>query len=229
VALVGWPNVGKSSLFNVLSQNGTALVSHEPGTTRDYLIASLDFGGTGCQLIDTAGAEPDSRGEDIVGIAQQLAASQTRRCDIRLLCLDATRPLNDWERHELQATHPADQLVVITKCDGPRRLKLACDAIDTSALVGLGLDRLRHELHQAVIRVQRSETAGSLTGQRCGESLRKAGETLIRAARLNRADAGEELIAAELRVSLVELGKVAGTVYTDDILDRLFSRFCIGK
>ncbi len=229
VALVGWPNVGKSSLFNVLSQNGTALVSNEPGTTRDYLISSLDFGGIGCQLIDTAGAEPDNRGEDIGGIAQQLVASQTQLCDIRLLCLDATRPMNDWERHELQANHRADQLVVITKCDGPRRLEPACDAIETSALVGLGLDRLRHALHQAVMRVQRSETAAGLTGERCGESLREAGETLERAQRLNRARAGEELVAAELRVALAELGKVAGTVYTDDILDRLFSRFCIGK
>ncbi|HEV3138143.1 MAG TPA: tRNA modification GTPase [Pirellulales bacterium] len=229
VALVGWPNVGKSSLFNVLSQHGTALVSNEPGTTRDYLIVSLAFDGTGCQLVDTAGAEPHNRGENIGGIAQQFSASQARQCDIRLLCLDATRPLNDWERGELAVNHLADQLVVITKCDGPRRLELACDAIETSALAGLGLQRLRLAIHQAVVRVQRGETAATLTGERCGESLRKADESLLRAAEMNQAGNGEELIAAELRVAVDELGKVAGAVYTDDILDRIFSRFCIGK
>jgi tRNA modification GTPase len=229
VALVGWPNVGKSSLFNVLSHHGTALVSNEPGTTRDYLVSSLSFGGTGWQLIDTAGAEPDNRGENIGGIAQQFSASQAQQCDIRLLCLDATRPLNAWERHQLAANHPSDQLVVITKCDGPRRLELACDAIETSALSGLGLEQLRLAIHQAVVRVQRSEMAAGLTGERCTESLRRADESLLLAAQMNRAGNGEELIAAELRVALDELGKVAGAVCTEDILDRIFSRFCIGK
>ena len=229
VALVGWPNVGKSSLFNALSKDGTALVSNEPGTTRDYLVASLDFDGIGCQLIDTAGAEPDGAGEAIAGMAQQLAASQTQLCDLRLLCLEAGRPPNDWERRELHANHDADQLVVITKCDGPPSTDLPCDAIETSAVLDVGLDRLRQTLRQAVTRVQRSESAASMSGQRCGESLRKAAESLVRAAELNQEGGGEELIAAEVRVALAELGKVAGTVCTDDILDRIFSRFCIGK
>jgi tRNA modification GTPase len=228
-ALVGWPNVGKSSLFNALSQQAAALVSNEPGTTRDYLVATLDLDGLRCQLIDTAGVAPDGSGTSIAGMAQQLAAAQTRDCDIRLLCLDASRPVNDWERRELAANHNAKQLVILTKCDIPHRTEAPSDAIETSALAGLGLDALRCALHGAVLGVLRSESAAGMTAQRCAQSIRATGQALGRARELNRAAGGEELIAWEIRAALTELGKVVGAVYSDDILDRIFSRFCIGK
>ena len=83
----------------------------------------------------------------------------------------------------------------------------------------------------AVLRraVQATESSAGMTPARCGASLRTAGEALARASELNDARQGEELIAAELRLALDELGKVAGAVYNDDILERIFSRFCIGK
>ncbi len=232
-ALVGWPNVGKSSLFNVLSQ-GAALVTNEPGTTRDYLTATLDLNGVGCRLIDTAGVEPGGVDNSIAGVAQQLAASQAQSCDVRLLCLDASRPLNDWERRELAANHDGPRLVVVTKCDAVEQrdaglIELPNDAVPTSALHATGLDRLRHSLRHAVESLPRSDAAAGMTAHRCAESLRSASEALTRASELNQQDAGEELIGCELRLALDELGKVAGTVYTDDILDRIFSRFCIGK
>ncbi len=228
-ALIGWPNVGKSSLFNALSQQAAALVSNEPGTTRDYLVATLDLDGVRCQLIDTAGVEPDGGGACLAAMAQQLAAVQARDCDISLLCLDASRPANDWEGRELVANRDGQQLVILTKCDGPQRSEAPPDAIETSALAGLGLNALRHALHGAVLRVQRSETAAGMTAQRCAQSIRATGQALARASELNRAAGGEELIAWEIRWALAELGQVVGAVYSDDILDRIFSRFCIGK
>jgi tRNA modification GTPase len=226
-ALVGWPNVGKSSLFNALSRHAAALVSSEPGTTRDYLIADLDLDGIACQLIDMAGVQPDDGGEPIARVAQQMTASQARGCDVRMLCLDSTRPLNSWEQRELAMNQAVEQVVVLTKCDGQRRVSLPCDAVETSALAAQGLDDLRHALRRAVAR--RAETAASLTAERCADSLRLASESLERAAELNRTSGGEELIAAEIRLGLNELGKIVGTIYTDDVLDRIFSRFCIGK
>ena len=232
VALVGWPNVGKSSLFNALSPGGTALVCDEPGTTRDYLTATLDLGPVRCQLIDTAGAEPDcpeGPARSVAQAAQRLAELQSAGCDVRVLCLDSSRPLNDWEQRELAEGHRAPQLIVLTKCDGPCHTSLPSGAIATSAISGLGLEIFRQALRQAVVEISRNETAASLTAERCAESLRAAGDALSRASVLNQADGGEELLAAEIRLALDELGKVVGAVYTDDILDRIFSRFCIGK
>jgi tRNA modification GTPase len=232
VALVGWPNVGKSSLFNALSRPSAALVGDEPGTTRDYLTATLDLGPIGCQLIDTAGAEPDRHegGDDFVALAaQRLAAIQSSRCDVRVLCLDSGRPLNDWEQGELAASPLVAQLVVLTKCDVPCRVTLPCNAIPTSAAKGFGLEAVRQSLREAIVGVPRNESAANLTAERCAESIRAAGDSLSRASSLNRFGGGEELMAAEIRTALAELGRVVGAVYTDDILDRIFSRFCIGK
>jgi tRNA modification GTPase len=234
VVLTGWPNVGKSSLFNCLVSNAAALVANVPGTTRDYLIGTLDLEGMTCQLCDTAGVEPrlrESAGSASIGIrssAQQLGASQTQLADLRLLCLDAARPLNTWEANEL-ANLDGSELVVVTKTDGRRMLPQVPDSLETSAKTGSGLAQLRSAIREALTQRLLGETAARATADRCADSIRAATESLERAWQLNRQQAGEELIGSELRVVLVELGKVVGAVYTDDILDRVFSRFCIGK
>ncbi len=231
VALIGWPNVGKSSLYNALTESG-ALVSDKPGTTRDYLSAVLALGDVRCQLIDTAGFEV-ARPEDLVGHgAQQASAAQTAACQLRLLCLDATRPLNDWERGQLTAP-AAEQLVVLTKCDRdpagrPPAGAVPGDAIATSAVTGQGLAALREAIRRSLAQ-PRQPGAAAMSAERCRDSLRAAAESLERAAGSNAAGAGDELTAAEIRAALNELGKVVGAVYTDDILERIFTRFCIGK
>lgn len=233
VVLTGWPNVGKSSLFNRLIPNASALVADVAGTTRDYLTGTLDLDGMQCQLCDTAGIERGTERTETASIeirvsAQQLGAFQTKRADLRLLCLDATRPLNAWETNEL-ANLASSALVVMTKADGPRLLPHVPAAIETSARTGSGLAQLRRAIRAALAELSLGETAAQATADRCADSVRAASESLERARLLNRQQAGEELIGSELRVALDELGKVVGAVYTDDILDRVFSRFCIGK
>jgi tRNA modification GTPase len=88
---------------------------------------------------------------------------------------------------------------------------------------------LKRAIQCALSHAWGAEPGVDLTAERSGHSLQAAAEALTRAQRLNAAAEGEELVAAELRLALVELGRVAGTVYTDDVLDRIFSRFCIGK
>jgi tRNA modification GTPase len=252
VVLVGWPNTGKSSLFNALLDRTGALVSEIPGTTRDYLTAELDLDGhVRCLLVDTAGLDPDAAGiEDSVRrSAQAAAAEQARLAQVRLLCLDSTRPL--YAREEAELARRADarredtredfrsledfgslssELVVLTKTDLPRRLHLACPAIATSSLTGEGLALLKKRLAAAVLAARGSEAAAVAgTASRCRESLRLAAECLGRAREVFSSGGGEELIAAELRVALDELGKVIGAVYTEDVLERIFSRFCVGK
>jgi tRNA modification GTPase len=226
--LVGLPNVGKSSLFNALAPGAAALVSSRPGTTRDYLTATLELGPVKLQLIDTAGR---MAGNDHVSLAsQELAVDLATTADFCLLCLDATRELTTWEQEQSAVWHGDSRLVVWTKCD-----QAACEpealgsAIATSSLSGQGIEALRRELGRRAEDHARGDATAGMTAERCGESLRGAAERLAHAVELNRSHAGEELIVGEVRLALAEIGRVVGAVYTDDILDRVFSRFCIGK
>lgn len=226
IAVIGLPNVGKSSLFNALAARDAALVSQESGTTRDYLEAPLSLGGLACRLIDTAGFETVDEPAAMAGRAQRMTAQQHEQADLRILCLDSTRELRDWERERL---HRDSQLVVLTKCDQPRVLRLPTEAICTSAYSGEGLSELRAAIAQRLIDRNADGRAVASTAVRCADSVRRAGESLTTALDLARTQAGDELVAAELRIALAELGRVVGAVYTEDVLDRIFSRFCIGK
>jgi tRNA modification GTPase len=228
VVLVGPPNAGKSSLFNALAGREGAIVSDVPGTTRDYLTAELDLDGVKCELIDTAGVDDQpavSAAATVARAAQQMMHEQARVAHVRINCTEAGESGNEGRRERGEGG--AEQIVVQTKCD----VRVGRpDVLTTSALSGIGIRELRDAIRAAVIRVsgpQGEMVAG--TAVRCGESLRLAAASLHRARAAVEAHLGEELIATEVRVALNELGKVAGAVYTEDVLDRIFSRFCIGK
>jgi tRNA modification GTPase len=237
--LVGSPNVGKSRLFNALLARSASIVSPTPGATRDYVVGELGLDGACIELVDTAGATsqttPDvAEAPGVVETAAQAATAEQRGlAQIEILCLDATRALNNWERFALSAQPSAvTRLVVLTKIDGPRRLEAITGAIETSSAAGLGLDELRARLRAAVLADQTATEDNPLvaaTAARCRESLRGAAAALDRATELVGGRSAEELIAAEVRVALDEIGQVTGAVYTEDVLDRVFSRFCIGK
>ncbi|RIK71946.1 MAG: tRNA uridine-5-carboxymethylaminomethyl(34) synthesis GTPase MnmE [Planctomycetota bacterium] len=237
VVLTGPPNAGKSSLFNALA-GGSAIVSDVPGTTRDALVARVEFDGIACELIDTAGmteaeaaeAEPATVDAGTIDAAAQ-AQSRTRiaTADLELACIDATQPIAP---KRLVASR-ARRLLVVTKADllaraAPRTPRPA--SLLTSSLTGQGLAELRCAIAAAAREAIHGETAVvASTAARCEESLRLSVAAIEEAGQLAAVRSGDELIAAELRLALAELGKVVGTVYTDDILDRLFGRFCIGK
>jgi tRNA modification GTPase len=234
VVLVGWPNVGKSSLFNALVGTAAALVSHHAGTTRDYLTATLDAAGLSVELIDTAGLETDGESRKAEDTAAQAAATvQHRQADLRIFCLDAARPLNDWELNQLGSIESIGAtLVVLTKCDQPAQCDLGISAIRTSRNTGLGLNYLREAIRRTLTAQPVDASVVATTADRVRESIRTARESLLRAGQLVAPQVNqpaEELVAAELRTALAELGKVVGAIYTDDLLDRIFSRFCIGK
>jgi len=229
IALIGWPNVGKSSLMNALAGHSAAIVADTAGTTRDYLMADIEIDGLKCQLIDTAGTAAENESE-IAAKAQAAAAEQSRQAHVQLFCIDATRRINAWEREELEKQQPASRILVLTKIDGVRSTDLHFPAIETSSHTGQGLASLRQAIGQQIVDGLSEETS-VVTGTaiRCRESLRLAYSALARAREAVSGRIGDEIVAAEIRVALDELGKVVGAVYTDDILDRIFSRFCIGK
>lgn len=230
--LAGQPNTGKSSLFNRLIDAPGALVAESPGTTRDYLTAELELEGVRLRLIDTAGLETAGGmpGNDVGRAAQAHTVEQLGAAGVHVLCLDSTRPLSDFERAELARPIRAERIVVLTKVDTAQRTDFAGDSVRTSSLTGEGIDALRRRLRQAALAASGPATnAVAGTALRCGQSVRLARSCLDRARRLCSDGLGEELIAAEIRTALEELGKVVGAVHTEDVLDRIFSRFCIGK
>ena len=234
VALVGRPNVGKSSLFNAIA-SGEALVSPLAGTTRDYLTARLDLDGVHCELVDTAGLDANLDQDRLQGAAQELATEQHRHANLRLLCLDATCEPNLQEQSTIAQSAPEQMIVVWTKCDLAKAQPPSVHApdmvaVETSARTRAGIGQLRGVIRERLLNANHSETGVvATTAARCSTSLRRALRALERASKLNREGRGEEVLAADLRTALDELGAVAGAVYTDDILDRVFSRFCIGK
>ncbi|MBN1909708.1 MAG: tRNA modification GTPase [Pirellulales bacterium] len=229
--LVGWPNAGKSSLFNALAGGPGALVSTQPGTTRDYLQAEIDLEGVHVELIDTAGIEPPEESlSEVAQAAQAVRADQVASADVQIVCLDGARPPNAWEQAQLAQGDVPGRLVVRTKTDLAPRPECPAWVLPTSARTGQGLAALREQLREAVLATGGAgEGVVAATSVRCHESVRQASEALRHAADLVAARGGEELVAADVRAALDALGHVAGAVYTDDLLDRIFSRFCIGK
>lgn len=218
VVLAGAPNAGKSRLFNALLDDDHAIVSPHAGTTRDYLTALCDCDGLTVELVDTAGAE--AAVDPITAEAQGLRASEIDRADLILACAWADQP---------ESLHGDDErtLKVWTKTD----LEPPPDGswFATSAQTGEGVDRLRQTIAEALRRLEGEGDLPTTTAARCRDSLNRAAAALSDAAASMILDAGDELIALDLRLCLDELGKVTGAIVTDDVLDRIFQRFCIGK
>jgi tRNA modification GTPase len=229
VVLVGPPNSGKSSLFNALVKRWGATAPHEAlvseyaGTTRDYLVACLKIDGVEFDLVDTAGDEYSPAPAGISALAQEMSHDERGRADLRLHCVDGTCPLLD----DL-STDPTG-ITIVTKSD--LHLRTEQSGFTTSVVTGEGLDQLAAELRRRAMLLMAEERSGlvAATNARCGASLRSAYDSLHRLRDVVTDAAGDELAAAELRDVLYHLGLVVGAVYTDDILDQIFSRFCIGK
>lgn len=219
VTLTGRPNVGKSSLFNALAGDAAALVSPEPGTTRDYLVRRLDLDGVTVELIDTAGWQDAF--ETIMDQAQSLGREQREQADLLLICAEAGRTLTPAERDLLTA---GGSIGVATKCDLEAP---AVGLLATSALTGAGVDELREVLAERAR--ARAEPALAPSLSRCRHHVDSCLEHLRRAHAIVIAEEPPEILALELRDALHELGAMVGAVYTDELLDRIFSRFCIGK
>jgi tRNA modification GTPase len=227
VVLAGLPNAGKSTLFNALAGQDAAVVSPTAGTTRDWLTATVTIGSLQFDLIDTAGRE---QAETAIGrAAQRVAIERTRHADLILWCTaaDTQTSADDNLNHQLEAARDKT-LRILTKSDVALSQASAHD-LSVSAATGEGLENLRRTI---ATRLSQSETGTELlssTLARCQGSLAAAEESLTTAHHLAITAQGDELISFELRRGLEALGEIAGVIYTDDLLDRIFSRFCIGK
>lgn len=233
VVLCGPPNAGKSSLFNALCREDVALVADQAGTTRDYLTKVVTYRGIAFQLIDTAGVD-EAPISELDRQARHAGSAQRSAAQLTLQCVDASLPIaglttaTDPIGHSLPSPVQANTIVVRCKSDLANR-KPASGGICTSTRTGSGLTELLDEI---VARLTGSGCEAPIlaaTLDRSRDCLRRFDEALERAAEFAAQSAGDELIAMELRLALDELGQIVGAFVTDDLLDRIFSRFCIGK
>ena len=247
VAIVGPPNAGKSSLINAMAKRPISIVSAEPGTTRDYVRMRLDMDGVIVDILDTAGLE-NVEGATPRALAQELTQEQIENADLILYCLSVDDSESDeWQVDQCQTRlecSPARQArptwqagptwLVRTKCDlkstGRRLTRHYEREFSTSTIHSESIDRVLSGLRDwAAFKMENSNQVVPLTAARCQASLNSADQALVHAKDAAENRRGDEVIASEIRLSLDEIGLVAGTVYTDDILDALFGRFCIGK
>ncbi|MDQ7816427.1 MAG: tRNA uridine-5-carboxymethylaminomethyl(34) synthesis GTPase MnmE [Melioribacteraceae bacterium] len=228
VALVGKPNVGKSSLLNYLLKESRAIVSEIPGTTRDIIREELTIDGILFRLFDTAGMRAGKDIIEIEGVNRSREAVQN--ADIVLFLNDATVGLSEDLFSELLGLTSAERILsVVNKID---LVKVESESFDAgiSAKTGEGINILFHKLKQKAIGTQNySEKSAIVSNVRHYDSLRKAKTYLEGARKSIEEKLTGEFIAVDLRNAENALGEIIGKVTSDDILNNIFSKFCIGK
>lgn len=233
-AIAGRPNVGKSSLFNVLLEHERALVAATPGTTRDYLNEWINLKGVAVQLIDTAGFRDAS--DEVEEEGQKKAIDQIKSADLVIWMVDVTDA--DWAKHlyvDLKYHKRASKMLVGNKIDilyanEKRNESTPFFDVEISCLTGEGIDELRGLLSGRVQAVQPDLTAGQVvTSQRHLQKLTQAEKLLVEVNQKLADGDGLELAAFDIRQAVTAIDEIIGRVYNEEILDRIFSRFCVGK
>lgn len=232
VVLVGLPNAGKSTLFNALTGREQAIVSDVAGTTRDVVQAMAEIDGLPVDLFDTAGWEAPS--DEIIAQATGQRVSRLAQADVVIWC--GAADACETERaasNELRARLPRPpDLDLLLKCDaGSRGLGGVQGApLPCSVKSGFGMPEVVRAIAERARRDfgRRDEIVPS-TAVRCREELRAALTALEAAIAALDGELGDEVISMELRQALDRIGEITGAVSNEDVLDRLFARFCIGK
>jgi len=248
VVIVGRPNVGKSSLFNHLLGEERAIVTPHPGTTRDLLLEGMRISDLSIQLVDTAGDRDTVDPIESEGVRRGRAAA--RDADLTLLILDASKPLRREDmrlmapptERDAPCTSVGKRIIILNKCDLPGRMDMAdviarCPGdvvLSLSARTGVGLDDLKGAIRSGASSEQEPSCVALLRHRDALASAHAALERALNVARrCTDVGAGEgvpvEFLASDLRDALQSLGEITGETTTDEVLDKIFNQFCIGK
>lgn len=234
VVLAGRPNVGKSSLLNRLLEEERAIVTDIPGTTRDIIEEAVTWQGILVRLTDTAGLRDAGDRVEELGIAR--TEERLASADFILYLVDHSRPLSTEDPKRLAELRGRPGLVVVNKIDLPGGLEeeeLAqlspFPLARLSALTGEGVEELKARIVGAVLEGGVPATGEVITQARHHEHLRAAVASLEAALGHLKGPPAWELLAEELRSAREELGRLTGETVADDLLEEIFSRFCIGK
>lgn len=223
LAIVGRPNVGKSSLFNRLLKQDRAIVTDIPGTTRDLVSETASVEGIPVKFVDTAGIREGQDTVENLGIERSYQAMAD--ADLTLVVVDASVPLEGADE-ALISRAQGKTLVVANKCD----LAPAPRGLPVSALKGDGIPELRRAIVDAIApRGQIEQEGGFITSLRHEQLLRESQEALQQALTANGLGIPHEMLLLDLYAALRPIDAITGATTADDILNRIFSTFCIGK
>ena len=235
VAITGAPNAGKSSVFNALLKNDRALVTSIPGTTRDAVTEMISIQGWPARLIDTAGIRAARDQVEELGIRKTL--EYLASADVVLFVLDGNRPFGSEEQEIWDLVRDKGTILVVNKSDLPQKIRLPPELktserqrISTSALNGDGLKDLLGAVWREVNLTSPVEKdTFFLTSIRHYEAIVRAREWLTKGMDAYRQGWSEEFPIHDFRKALEALGMITGDTTVEDILDQIFSTFCIGK
>ncbi len=234
VCMVGRPNVGKSSLLNALLGVDRAIVTSTPGTTRDFIEETANLNGLPVVLWDTAGIRDRTEGVEQIGIdvtLRRLAESQG--C---MVVLDGSVPLTAEDMDVMERVQGMAGLVVVNKSDLEQRIERSAVSgrlpelrqVEVSALMGQGLETLRGALRECFMD-SAEEPEIVVTNVRHKAALERATASLVEVHRALDQGLPPDIVAVDLQEARDSLEEIIGTVTNEDILDRIFSQFCIGK
>jgi tRNA modification GTPase len=234
LAIVGRPNVGKSSLFNRLVERERAIVTATPGTTRDLVSETVSLGGIPVKLMDTAGIRAAHDEAESIGVKKSYEALAD--ADLVLVVMDLSQPAGDENGRLVEMVGARPKIVVENKADLAREQGAGSGkqerngAVRTSALTGEGIERLRAEILQHVAgEAAGQHEAGFLTNVRHQGLVREAIAGLDAGRRALDQNIPHEMLLLDLYTALHALDGITGATTTDDILNLIFSSFCIGK
>jgi len=233
VVIAGKPNVGKSSLLNTLLKEKRAIVTSTPGTTRDVIEEVVNINGLPVKLLDTAGIRESDDHVEQEGV--RLSLDRIPRADLVLFVVDASASFTAEDDAILQAIGSKSFIVVRNKSDLASRcalpVDLAAPSVAISTVTGAGISELRGAIHAAFIHGNATDVRElvAISHARHRDALLKSQDALLRFSANLKAGVNLELLPIDLRDALDAVGEVTGATTADDVLDRIFSSFCIGK
>jgi tRNA modification GTPase len=237
-AIVGRPNVGKSSLLNALLQKDRAIVTEIPGTTRDVIEEYLNINGLPLRIMDTAGIREVHDVAETEGVKRSLKSIEN--ADLVIAMFDQSEPLKDEDIEVAEKIRNKNVIITLNKCDLPTAIdenslsscimNPASCILNISATRGDGIDELKDTILKSCLKNWRENREGVVvTNLRHRTAIESACESMGRAARSLTGNQPIEFIALEIRDSLDKLGEIVGAVTSEDILNKIFIDFCIGK
>ncbi len=225
IAIVGSPNVGKSSLLNALVGSDRAIVTDIAGTTRDIIEEQSSYKGLKFNYIDTAGIREATDKVEKIGIEK--SRQSIENADIVLAVIDASRELTEQDKEILKLAKSKTHIILVNKIDQPRKVEKQRHEIEISALQEKNIEKIKQEIYNKVVNEEIDFSAITVTSERQIKILKDCLESIE--ITISHFNASMDIIAMDIKTLWNNLGKITGECENEDIIDMIFSKFCLGK